>query len=481
MAIDGTDAVTQTLLARSQLVRELGDEAFASLQDEVRLFDLGAGDVLVAQGDAADELYLLLDGELDVIIGAAGDEQTLTRLEPGATVGEIALLAGDERSATVRAATPCQLAGISAEGFRRLLAEHPAHAEGLARRAVERLRETQLVGQLNQLFGHLEPEVLATITDFIEWVPARAGTRLFSEGDPGDAAYLVVTGRLRAFRTDDRGVEVDVGEIGRAEMAGEMALLEDSPRSATVYAVRDSQLVRLSRAAFTALVDRFPSAGLIVARTVLRRHATGARDTLSDRLSVVVVGTGGVDPRAFGQQLAEALGDDARFVTSATIDDDLGVPDISQLGDDDVGVIRLAYWLEELQERHRYLVYGIDDDWSPWSRRALRWADQVVVVADATGDPSVGEVEAELWRLVELQKHPKVSLALVHPEDTELPSGTRRWLDRAHAHIAPPRPTQRRHDDAAHGPAPVGSGNVCGAGRRRRTRVRPPRCARRPR
>ena len=71
----------------------------------------------------------------------------------------------------------------------------------------------------------------------------RAGTRLFSEGDPGDAAYFVVTGRLRAFRAEGEN-ETEVGEIGRGEMVGEMALLEHQLRRASVYAVRDSQLVR---------------------------------------------------------------------------------------------------------------------------------------------------------------------------------------------------------------------------------------------
>ena len=443
---DGEHAARTRLLAENQLAQELGPGAFASIADEVRFFDLGEDEVLVVQGEAADELYLLLTGQLEVALEAEGQEQTLTRLGPGSTVGEIALLAGDRRSATVRAATSCELAAISAEGFRRLLADHPAEAEGLARRAAERLRETQLVGQLNKLFGLLDADVLAVIKDLIEWVPVRAGTRLFSEGDEADAAYLVVTGRLRAFRTGEGGVEIDVGEIGRSEMTGEMALLEGTPRSATVYAVRDSQLVRFSRAAFNAILERYPSAGLLVARTVLRRTSKASKEALPQHLSVVVVGgRGDVDVETFGRELTAALGHDARYVTSAMIDEELGVPGISQVGDGDVGVVRLAYWLEELQERHPFLVYGIDDDWTMWSRRALRWSDHVVVVADATADPTPNEVERDLWRLVELQKHPMVSLALVHPEDTVLPSGTPRWLEHrpltSHHHL--------RRDDTA--------------------------------
>lgn len=415
-------------LAQSQLARALGADAFASIEGEVRYLELAPGDVLMAEGDEADELYLLLSGGLEVTIGADGEEQTLTRLEAGSTVGEIALLAGDRRSATVRAVEACHVAAISDVGFRRLLAEHPAEAETLARRASERLRETQLVGQLNQLFGHLDAEVLATIKDLMEWVPVRAGTRLFEEGDEGDAAYLVVTGRLRAFRRGPEGLEVEVGEVGRAEMAGEMALLEDLPRGATVYAVRDSNLVRFSRTAFDALVTRYPAAGLVVAQTVLRRASR--RDERAQRLSVAVVAGGeDVEVDDFARRLATSFGPDACYVTSADVDRQLGVAGLSQVGDDEIGSVRLAYWLEELQERHRFIVYGVDDSWSAWSRRALRWSDHVLVVADADADPRPTAFESEMWRLVEQQKHPKVSLALLHPADTELPSGTPRWLE----------------------------------------------------
>ncbi|HEX4901985.1 MAG TPA: cyclic nucleotide-binding domain-containing protein [Acidimicrobiales bacterium] len=417
------------LLAGSDLARTLGPDALVEIAGEMRTVSLAVGDVLVAQGDAADELYVLLAGELEVVLGADASEQVLSRLEPGATVGEIALLAGDERSATVRASAPSTVTAISAVGFRRLLVAHPMEAERLARHASERLRETQLVGQLNSLFGNLDTEVLTTIKDLMEWVPVRAGTRLFQEGDEGDAAYLVVTGRLRAFRTGEGGVEVEVGEIGRSEIAGEMALLEDSHRTATVYAVRDSQLVRFSRAAFDALVARYPAAGLAVAHTVLRR--TGhLREARPQHLSVAfVAGSTGVDADALGRQLAEAFGPEARYVDRAAIEAELGRPGIADVDDDDVGAVRLSYWLEELQERNRFLVYGLDPSWSAWSRRALRWSDQVLVVADAGSDPQPGAYEAEMWRLIERQKHPKVALALVHAADIDLPSGTRRWID----------------------------------------------------
>jgi predicted acylesterase/phospholipase RssA len=94
-----------------------------------------------------------------------------------------------------------------------------------------------------------------------------------------------------------------------------------------------------------------------------------------------------------------------------------------------MGEIRLTYHLEELEGRHDHLVYDLDATWTPWSRRAIRWADHVVLVAGAESDPEVTAHERELWAALARGHHAHVSLVLLHPPDTALPSGTSRWLE----------------------------------------------------
>ena len=81
---------------------------------------------------------------------------------------------------------------------------------------------------------------------------------LIREGDPADCLYIVVAGRLRVVTTDDDGDEIQLAEIGRGDLVGEMALITNRPRTATVYALRDTHLLRLSIDAFTELVADHP-------------------------------------------------------------------------------------------------------------------------------------------------------------------------------------------------------------------------------
>ncbi|HET9043210.1 MAG TPA: cyclic nucleotide-binding domain-containing protein, partial [Burkholderiales bacterium] len=133
------------------------------------------------------------------------------------------------------------------------------------------LRHSRLAEHLAGLFDAADPAVLAEIEANAEWITLAGGETLFRRGDPGDAAYVVISGRLRILD----GARA-LNEVGAGETLGEMALLSGEPRSATVHAVRDSLLARLPADAFLGLVHRHPSvlrriAGLLVER--LRRSS----------------------------------------------------------------------------------------------------------------------------------------------------------------------------------------------------------------
>jgi len=101
----GRDAPVRATAVETALERELSQVMLDSAPQWIRL---RKGATLVEQGDPGHELYLLLDGLLAVEI----DGRTVTELGPGAVVGEVALLDGGRRTATLRAVTPCRIAAV---------------------------------------------------------------------------------------------------------------------------------------------------------------------------------------------------------------------------------------------------------------------------------------------------------------------------------------------------------------------------------
>jgi CRP-like cAMP-binding protein len=120
------------------------------------------------------------------------------------------------------------------------------------------------------LFARLGPDELLALAELAESTTLAAGARLFTEGDPGDALYLVVAGRVAV----DRG-GVRVAELGLGECIGELAIIDEGQRSATVTALEPAELLRLDRDDFLDTLFLYPA----VARAVLAVLARRLRGT----------------------------------------------------------------------------------------------------------------------------------------------------------------------------------------------------------
>jgi NTE family protein len=123
----------------------------------------------------------------------------------------------------------------------------------------------------NRVLGALDADARAQLRAALEPVAVPGGTVLIHEGDPADCLYLVAAGRLRVVTTDDDGDEVQLAEIGRGDLVGEMALITNRPRTATVQVLRDTHLLRLSTSAFTQLVSNHPESARRISTEMVDR------------------------------------------------------------------------------------------------------------------------------------------------------------------------------------------------------------------
>jgi predicted acylesterase/phospholipase RssA len=264
----------------------------------------------------------------------------------------------------------------------------------------------------------------------LEPVLLPGGEILTREGDQADALYIVVGGRLEVS-IDRDGEELRIGHIGRGELVGEMALVTREPRTATVRALRDTQLLRLDAAAFADIVARHPEALRAVSGTIVARHvASFQRDVIETPLTTVaVVPLDPGDPVDLAGRLGTALD---RYVDSVTVLDEAGARRALGHGDDERAVdpVGLARLLDEQEATHDLTVLAASADDDRWTDACVRQADLVLLVADARKGPRRRPIEDRLAAAYERQ----VDLVLLHPASTETPSGTDRWLDARTVH-----------------------------------------------
>jgi predicted acylesterase/phospholipase RssA/CRP-like cAMP-binding protein len=391
------------------------------------------GDVVVRQHDVVSHLTVVLSGMLVAsALDRLGVDRHMADIGPGQLAGDAQAGARWTAPATLRASGPTTIAVVSTNSLERFAGSDPGAALRLHEELRPHLERQRLVAAMHEspAFAGVEAGLLAEIGAALEPVSLYGGEVLFRQGDVGHAVYLLVSGRVAVIVTQSDDTSRIVAELGAGEVIGEMAYLGGAPRSATVVAVRDTQLARLDRDRLDRLVEAHPHAmlRLLSGRVVARVHdmSRGRRVDAPIITIAVVPASPDVALGDVAGRLVAALATSGptTLVTGASVDAALGRPGSAQVPDRDGG--RLVQWLTRLERDYRYVVYQADRDASPWTERCLRQADRILLVADADADATPGEIETQLLAR-ERADRPRQTLVLLHRSGAT-PHDTARWL-----------------------------------------------------
>jgi signal transduction histidine kinase len=146
--------------------------------------------------------------------------------------------------------------------------------------------------EASKLFGQLSPLELEALRRIAQERTYAAGQEIFKEGDVGDGVYVVRDGWVEISGLIDPKVRLGFYQIGPGDMFGEMAVIEDKPRSACAAAKTDTQVYFIPRAEMLALVGRSPALSLTLLREISHRLREFNRHYLSqvlqsERLAII--------------------------------------------------------------------------------------------------------------------------------------------------------------------------------------------------
>jgi len=230
------------LLARVRFLSNLIPQALAALADHIREQQVEPGDVVVTYGEEADRFFIVRSGLLEVI---GPDGQALGRVIPGEGFGELALLDGTPRTATVRATQPTVLWSIDRGHFHRWIKDRYEVAARIRASEEERSRFANV-----PFFRGLGPAELQRLAAKLVTRRVPAGEFVFRIGDQGDRYYVIREGTAEVIGPDDRRIRT----LGPDQDFGDLALLFGGGRTASVRAITDLVLMSLARKDFAALV-----------------------------------------------------------------------------------------------------------------------------------------------------------------------------------------------------------------------------------
>lgn len=311
-------------------------------------------------------------------------------------------------------------------------------------------QKERLLSNLYRIFGEFDTTMLTMLEPLLEWVEVGGGEILFQEHDPGNCLYFVISGRLKASVTDANGQQQVIGEIVRGETVGEMAIFTGDPRSATITALRDSVLVKLSKVAFEQVITAYPAVSMNVTKLIINRLRTsqGGKQAPKKPVNICVLSLHNtIDPAQFTEEICKRLrAKGSIYIASSTsVDTFHNQPGLAQADKMNPGPYRhLTQWLDEQESQHEFVLYLADpltdsQQLTEWTHRCLRQGDEILLLADARQPHHLTPLE-QRYQKTALQASAAQTLVLMHQPDTTVPRHTANWLAirptvKAHYHL----------------------------------------------
>jgi CRP-like cAMP-binding protein/Zn-dependent protease len=228
------------------MFQDIPVDVLNDLAGRIRLRSFARGQAVIRQGGRAEAFYVVRRGTVQVVEEdpESGDEQVLRTMGRGESFGELGLLESQPRAATVRAAEEVELFEIDKGTFDQLLADMatvPEFAPTL-----------EAVAELRSLpsFQHLEPAELTELLELGEWANFPPGRTVIEQGQVGDSFYAIWSGQVEVIQDGST-----VKTLGPGSYFGEIALLLDVPRTASIRTITPVRAYRLDREGFDRLVS----------------------------------------------------------------------------------------------------------------------------------------------------------------------------------------------------------------------------------
>lgn len=208
---------------------------------------VNAGDILIQEGDvglAAAELYVVKEGEFEVLELRQGMQFQVNTKSRGDAFGEVSLMYNVPRSATVAAKSRSIVWVLERDTFRHFVRDQHR----------QETTEVELFLNSVKLLANLSRDEKMRLLDALEEHVYPAGSEIIVQGQPGEHFFIVKAGEAIVYQADANGERKRVNHLFKADYFGEQALLRSEPRTATVVAHTDVTCLMLGRHQFTELL-----------------------------------------------------------------------------------------------------------------------------------------------------------------------------------------------------------------------------------
>ncbi|GAW83607.1 CAMP-dependent protein kinase regulatory subunit [Plasmodium gonderi] len=194
---------------------------------------------IINEGDDGNLLYVIDQGEVEIYKTKGKEKEILTLLKPTDVFGELALLYNSKRAATAKALTKCHLWALDRESFTYIIKDNVAKKRKMYEDVLKQIT----------ILKDMDPYERSKVADCLKTKTFLDEEIIINEGEQGDTFYILIDGNALALKNN-----TVIKTYNKGDYFGELALLKNQPRAATVKAKNTCQVVYLDRKSFKRLL-----------------------------------------------------------------------------------------------------------------------------------------------------------------------------------------------------------------------------------
>lgn len=232
------------LIEKSILFQSLNKEDIGIVIDAMEEITTQPGQSIITEGEKGDSLFIIDAGEYDCYKLLAGKQTYLKTYKVGDFFGELALMYNAPRAASIKCKTAGKLFGLDRATFNHIVQEAATK---------KRKYYSQILSKV-EILAEIDPYEKEQLCDTLKEEEFPAGSYIVKQGDQGDRFYIIAEGKLIAEKREGCAPPKKVFEYHEGDYFGEIALVKNTVRQASVKAETDCRVVSIERDAFKRLL-----------------------------------------------------------------------------------------------------------------------------------------------------------------------------------------------------------------------------------
>jgi NTE family protein len=282
-----------------------------------------------------------------------------------------------------------------------------------------------------EMLDNESPKTLKILLDKMTEVFVLGGEKLIEEGNSDNTAYILICGRLQV-RKGSNGLSEDrvTAELAPGEIVGEIGLLTSKQRTATVYAARDSLLLKLTKENYKEFEKFNLEIAYRIAKKSLIRMSYPSKLTLpGENISTIAIAPAADSSHLkFAKDLISKLSKKYKVCyIDATVCDEYFQCKLAQAELHDEYNYKIVRWIQNLEDQYDFVFFVTDRQMTPWTMRCIRESDYILFVAETARHHTLNSIELSYFSN-DIAVTQTSDLIFVHPSNTEKISGSSNWL-----------------------------------------------------